>query len=91
MANKKSEKLEDTPYKKVKVSYRDSNDESPGVRVGTNNVIENGKRVLKQYRIKVGAEVELPVTVIDLLKSKYRIVRKNDKDVKVPLLYVEEV
>jgi hypothetical protein len=89
MADKK---LKDTPLKKVRVVYRDQENESQGVRVGTNNVIINGKRVLKQYRIQIDREVELPVTVVDLLKAKY-VLRKDKKgnDIKVPLLIVEEV
>jgi hypothetical protein len=89
MADKK---LKDTPLKKVRVVYRDQENESQGVRVGTNNVIENGKRVLKQYRIQIDKEVELPVTVVELLKAKY-VLRKDKQgnDIKVPLLIVEEV
>ena len=85
-------KLKDTPLKKVKVTYRDQENESQGVRVGTNNIIENGKRVLKQYRIQIDKEVELPETVVELLKAKY-VLRKDRKgnDVKQPLLIVEEV
>ena len=84
-------KLKDTEWKKVKVTYRDPENESVAVKVGGNNVVINGKRVLKQYTLEVDKEVELPVTFIKDLKNRFEMRKKGDEVVKVPTLLVEEV
>ena len=90
MANTK--KLQDTEWKKVVVTFRDPDNESKAVKVGGNDVVINGKRVLKQYTIEVGKEVELPVTFIKDLKGRFEVRKKpNGELVEVPTLFVEEV
>ena len=88
MADKK---LKDTEWKKVTVRYRDPENQNKVVRVGGNNLIINGKRELKQYVIRVGKEVELPVTFISRLKRRFEYRRdEEDNIIKVPILIVEE-
>ena len=87
MANK----LKDTEWKKVVVTYRDPENEAIAVKVGGNNVVIDGKRVLKQYTLEVGKEVELPVTFIEDLKGRFEIRKKGDEQIKVPTLLVELV
>ena len=85
-------KTADTPYKKVIVTFRDANMEKPVIHANTNNVIENGKLTLKRYRIKPGAEVEVPETVVELLKSRYYVVKdKKGNRTQLPVYFVEEV
>ncbi len=84
-------KLKDTEWKKVIVTYRDPDNEATAVRVGGNNVVVNGKRVLKQYTLQVGKEVELPVTFIEDLKGRFEVRKKGDEQIKVPTLIVEAV
>jgi hypothetical protein len=84
-------KLKDTEFKKVVVTYRDPDNESTAVKVGGNNVIIDGKRVLKQYTVEVGKEVELPVPFIEDLKKRVEMRKKGDDFIEFPTLLVEEV
>lgn len=74
------------------VTFRDPDNESKAVRVGGNDVVIKGKRVLKQFTLEVGKEVELPVTFIKDLKGRFEIRKKPNGDlIKVPTLFVEEI
>ena len=85
-------KLKNTEFKKVIVNYRDPDDERGSVRVATNDVIVDGKRVLKQYTVKTDVEVELPVTAIKMLKDRYSVrLNRENEQVKVKQLTVEAV
>ena len=79
-----------TPKTKVVITFRNPDYERPSIVVGTNNIFEDGKRVLKQYRIKPGEEVEIPKTVVDLLKSRYYVIKKNGKNVREPMYFIEK-
>jgi len=88
MATKKA----DTPYKKAIITFRDQNMDKPVIHAGTNNVVENGKLTLKRYRIKPGEEVELPETVIQMLKDRFIVVKDKAGNSKhLPIYYIEEV
>ena len=85
-------KLKDTEFKKVIITYKDPDNETPVVKIGGNDVVVNGKRVLKQYTARVDQEVELPVTFIQKLKDRYEMKkRKNGEPYKSKILVVEEV
>jgi hypothetical protein len=89
-----AKKIQDTPTETVTVSMRDEQNDVGYIRVGTNDVIENGKRVLKRYKIQTGKPVTLPVTVIEQLRNKYEMRLEKDGDgvrsVKRPLYYIEK-
>ena len=85
-------KKQDTEWKKVKVSFRDPNEDTKVVNVGGNDVIIDGKMTLKQFKLQVGKVVELPVTFIEQLKNRYRVAKDDDDNIiKIPTLFVEEV
>jgi hypothetical protein len=85
-------KLENTEFKKVIITYKDPENETPIVKIGGNDVVVNGKRVLKQYTARVEQEVELPVTFIEKLKNRFEMKkRKNGVEYRSKILNVEEV
>jgi hypothetical protein len=85
-------KTADTEWKKVKVSFRDPNEQTDVINVGGNNLIINGKKTLKQFKFRPDTEVELPVTFIEQLKRRYRVMKdKNDNIIELPIFFVEEV
>jgi hypothetical protein len=87
-----TKKQADTPYKKVKITFRDQNNEKPIIHAGTNNVVENGKLTLKRYRIRPGEAVELPETVVQMLKDRFKVVKdKSGNSKHLPIYFVEEV
>ena len=85
-------KLADSKYVKVKITFRNPDLERPTISAATNRVIENGNMTLKSYRIKPGAEVELPEPVVDMLSERYYIVKDNrGKEQRLPMYFIERV
>ena len=85
-------KLKDSVWKKVKVSFRNPEEETEVINVGGNDVIIDGKKVLKQYKFKVNTEVELPESFVEQLKRRFRVMKdKDDNIIKLPIFFVEEV
>jgi len=85
-------KLKDSVWKKVKVSFRKPEEETEVINVGGNDVIIDGKKVLKQYKFKVNTEVELPESFVEQLKRRFRVMKdKDDNIIKLPIFFVEEV
>ena len=85
-------KPKDTPKVKVVITPRSEDNDAGFIRASTNDVIENGKRVLKQYRIKTGEEVELPETVAKQISQRYEMaLGKDNQPIKKPLYFVEHV
>jgi len=84
----------DTEYKKVIIEHANPSVETPAGYVGGNNIIENGKHVIKHYRFQVGEEVELPVTFIKELKSRKHVLSietENTKAKSVAVYNIKEV
>ena len=85
-------KLVNSTWKKVKVSFRNPEEETEVINVGGNDVIIDGKKVLKQYKFKVNTEVELPESFVEQLKRRFRVMKdKDDNIIKLPIFFVEEV
>jgi hypothetical protein len=85
-------KIQDTEWRNVKVTFRDPNETTKVVNVGGNDVIIDGKKTLKQFKLQVGKTVKLPVTFIEQLKKRFRVVKdENDNVVEIPIHFVEEV
>ncbi len=86
--------VQDTEYKAVVVTHANPEVETPFCFVGGNDIIENGKHVLKHYRVQMGKQVELPETFIKQLKNR-RIVlsvgSSTTKEKSVKLYNIEEV
>jgi len=87
-----AKKRPDTEFKKVIVTYRDPNNETPIVKVGGNNVIIDNVMTIKHYTMLVDEIVSLPVTFIEDLKNRSHVIKgKNGQPQKVPILQVETV
>jgi len=85
-------KPKDTEFKTVIVTPRNPDEDIPSIYAGGNDVVINGKRTLKHYRIKPGEPVELPVTFIEQLKRRHYVGKgKNDEMTRLPMYVVEEV
>jgi hypothetical protein len=82
----------DTEWKNVKVTFRDPNEQTKVINVGGNDVIIDGKKTLKQFKLQAGKAVKLPVTFIEQLKKRFRVVTDEDDNIiEVPIHFVEEV
>jgi len=84
----------DTEYRKVLIEHSNPEVETPAGFVGGNDIIENGKNVVKHFRFQVGKEVELPVTFIKQLKDRKQIVSvgsSTTKDKSIRIYNITEV
>jgi len=90
LATETKKKLPDTKWKKVKITLRNQDNDLGFIRAGTNDIVIDGKRTMKQYRIKTGEPVELPETLIEQLGRKYEIgLGKHNERTKQPLYFIE--
>ena len=85
-------KVKDTKFVKVIVSNRNPEAENQSTFVGGNNIVVDGVKTIKHYRLQLDKEVELPEPFVEQLKKR-SVVGKDKKGnrVNVPMYIVEEV
>ncbi len=83
-------KLVESKFTKVIVRNRNPEAEAMSTFVGSNNIVINGKKEIKHYRLQLDKEVELPEPCIDQLKTRSMVVKGKDGETKrVPMFLVE--
>jgi len=90
-AKKVIEENGDTKYIKVIIEHSNPEVETVSGFVGGNNVIENGKRVLKHYRFQLGKEIELPTTFVDDLRNRSMVTKGTNGLKKIKIYNITTV